>query len=407
MKKVLLLVLPLAVAAVIGWAVLRKSEPPHVNFTHVKRQKLVSLLPTNGKVEPVEWQAVNASAAGLVAKVEVQEGQAVAAGAVLATVHNPALDSELQAAEAKVAEARAGLAALEDGGRPSDLTDIDNRIARAEFDQRRATAEHASLQRLVEKQAATKVELQAAADKIRQSELEIEGLKKSRTALVSKPDVSAATARLHDAEAAVQAVRQRAGDEVVRSPIGGAVYNLAARAGSYLKLGDAVANIGRLDRVRVRVYVDEPELGRVAVGQPVTIRWQALPGKEWSGVVDRKPTSIQPLGSRQVGEVVCVIENAGRELIPGTNVDAEIRTAVVDGALVIPREALRHDAGGDFVYTEKNGVLDRRPVKTGASSVSLVQMTAGLAEGDPVALPSDVVLKPGDRVTVGSPEGSQ
>jgi len=55
--------------------------------------------------------------------------------------------------------------------------------------------------------------------------------------------------------------------------------------------------------------------------------------------VERKPAAIQALGSRQVGEVVCDIENPGRELIPGTNVDAEIRTAVVDNALVIPREA--------------------------------------------------------------------
>jgi HlyD family secretion protein len=157
--------------------------------------------------------------------------------------------------------------------------------------------------------------------------------------------------------------------------------------------------VGRLDRVRVRVYVDEPELGRVAIGQPVTIRWQALPGKEWKGTVDRKPTSIQALGSRQVGEVVCTIDNPGGDLIPGTNVDAEIRTAVVESALVIPREALRHDAGGDYVLALAGGSVERKNVKTGASSVSLVQITSGLADSDAVALPTEAPLKPGDPVS--------
>jgi HlyD family secretion protein len=157
--------------------------------------------------------------------------------------------------------------------------------------------------------------------------------------------------------------------------------------------------VGSLDRVRVRVYVDEPELGRVAVGLPVTIRWQALAGREWKGTVERKPTSIQALGSRQVGEVLCTIENPGGELLPGTNVDAEIRTAVVDNALVIPRESLRHDAAGDYVFTLNGDVVERRNVKTGASSVTLVEIVSGLKEGDPVMLPSDTSVKPGDRVT--------
>ena len=169
--------------------------------------------------------------------------------------------------------------------------------------------------------------------------------------------------------------------------------------GAYLAVGAPITNIGRLDRVRVRVYVDEPELGRVAIGQPVTIRWQALAGKEWHGTVEHLPSSVQALGSRQVGEVVCTVENPRAELPPGANVDAEIRTAVVDNALVIPREALRHDAGGDYVLALKGDVVERRPVKTGVSSVTLVQVASGLSESDVVALPTEAPLKPGEHVT--------
>ena len=124
---------------------------------------------------------------------------------------------------------------------------------------------------------------------------------------------------------------------------------------------------------------------------------QAL--KQWQGKVERRPTAIQTLGTRQVGEVVCEIENPGRDLIPGTNVNAELRTAVAPGALVLPKESLRRDAQGVFVFVLKDGAIERRLVKTGVSSISLVQAVEGLSEGDAVAMPSDVALQPGLRVT--------
>ena len=390
--------LPLIAAAVIAWGIVRKNAPPEVNFTQVHRQTLVSTLPTNGKAEPIEWQAVRAAAAGLVSRVPVQEGQTVLKGAVLAELTDPSLQADIEAAEAKVAETRVNLAALQAGGKPSELVDIDNSLARARFDRQREQKEYDALKRLQAKQAATAVEVEAAADKMRQTDLEIAGLEKRRGSLVGKTDVDSAEVRLKDAESALRLARDRAAQGVVRAPIAGAVYGLAVRTGAYLNIGDLVANVGHLDRLRVRVYVDEPLLGRVAAGQPVTIRWEALPGKQWQGSVDRMPTSIQSLGSRQVGEVVCTIENPGRDLIPGTNVDAEIRTAVVDNAVVIPKETLHHDAAGDYVFALKGDIVERRAVKTGNSTVTLVQVVEGLAEGDAVALPGEVSLKSGDKV---------
>jgi len=385
--------------AALAWGLLRKSAPPKIHFTRARRQTLVSTLPTNGKVEPFEWQAVRAEIAGVVRRVAVQDGQNVAQGAVLAEISSPALESDIEAAEAKVAEARASLAAAEAGVRPAEVADIDNSLARARMDLQQQQNEYNALKRLAEKQAATSFEVQTALDKVRRSELAIDGFEKRRASLVAKPEVAAAQARLRDAQVVAQAARDRAALETLRAPLAGVVYGLAVRAGAYVAVGDLVANVGRLDRLRVRVFVDEPELGRVAVGQPVSIAWQALPGRRWQGTVERKPTSIEALGTRQVGEVVCSIENPRRELIPGTNVDAEIQTAVVESALVIPREALRHDAQGDYVLALQGDTVERRAVKTGASGVSLVEAAQGLADGDAVALPSETALKPGDRVT--------
>ena len=398
MKKWLLALLIVA-AAVVGWGVLRKSTPPKISFTRVKRTKLVSTLPTNGKVEPFDWQAIRAERAGILSRVNVREGQAVTKDEVIASIADPTLQAELQAGEARVAEAQANLSALESGGKPAELAEIENSLKQAQLQLQQEKKEAEALQRLAEKQAATAVEVDAARQKIKQSETEMQGLEQRRAALVGKADVAAARARLQDAQAAFNLARERAAQGVVRSPMSGVIYGLSVRTGAYVNPGDLLANVGNLDRLRVRVYVDEPELGRVAEGQPVTITWQALMGKQWSGSVERKPTSIQPLGTRQVGEVICWIDNPGHELIPGTNVDAVIRTAVVENALVIPKETLRHDGQGNYVLLLKAEAVERRPVTTGVASISEVEVTNGLTEGDEVAMPSDTPLQPGDRVT--------
>ena len=145
--------------------------------------------------------------------------------------------------------------------------------------------------------------------------------------------------------------------------------------------------MGRLDKLRVRVYVDEPELGRVAIGQPVAITWEALPGGSWSGVVDKLPTAVVSLGTRQVGEVLCMIDNTNRKLSPGSNVNADIRTGVAENALTVPKEAIRRDGSGASVFVLAGDRIVLRQVKIGVSSATRSQIASGLNDGDSVALP--------------------
>jgi len=405
LKKLLLFVLLAAAAGLITWGVLRKNAPATVGFARVHGETLISTLSTNGKVEPFEWRAVHAETKGMAGEVNAAEGRPVENGAVLATLTDPSAKAELDAAEAKVSEAQANLASLESGPKPAELTEIDNGLARASVDLQQAERERAALERLAAQQAATGAEVRAAGDRVEQLRVQMAGLEKRRRTMAAAPDVAATRARLQDAQAALELVKRQAAQSEIRAPIGGVVYGLAIRPGAYLNTGDLVANIGLMNRLRVRVYIDEPELGRVAKQQPVTITWQALPGKQWQGVVEQMPTTIEALGSRQVGQVICVIENPGRELVPGTNVDALIRIAVVERALTIPKETLHHDAAGDYVLLLKGDTLERRTVKTGASSVTRIQVTDGLSEGDPVAMPSDTPVKAGDRVTAGAEAG--
>ncbi|MFB3829050.1 MAG: efflux RND transporter periplasmic adaptor subunit [Bryobacteraceae bacterium] len=398
MAKKLLLLLLIPVAAVVWWGLRVRNQPPEVPFAKVRRETLVSTLPTNGRVEPIAWSPVRSDGAGLVASVPVQHGQQVQTGATIAVLSSTGLQADVSAAEARVAQARADLDTVEAGGRAAELAEIQSGLARARFERDAAQREYEALQRLQQKQAATAVQVDEARDRMRQSELQIDALEKRRAALVGRNDRSTAEARLREAEAALAQARARIARTVIRAPLSGVVYKLEVRPGAYVEAGGPVAEIGQIDRLRVRVYVDEPELGRVAVGQPVTITWDALPGKKWTGTVEKKPSEIVALGTRQVGEVLCTISNPGQELIPGTNVNAEIRTNVAKDALTIPKEALRHQAGAVGAFVLRGDTLAWQEVTTGASSVTRVEVLGGLREGDAVALPTEAPLRPEMRV---------
>jgi HlyD family secretion protein len=397
--KKLLAVLALALAAVLVWAFLRKSEPPRVVFAKAARETISSVLSTNGKVEPIEYVDVRAEASGLVRRVPVHLGDSVRAGQILAELSQPGVSEDEQASEARVEQARAALETLKAGGRGSDQAALDSDLGHLKEQRDAAQRNFESLQRLQKASAATLFEVEQARETVKDLDIQIQGLQARRAAIVGRGDLDTAQARLREAEANLALAKTHAGQSAIATPMAGTVYDLPARQGAYLNPGDPVGSVGRLDPVRVKVYVDEPELGRVETGESVRITWDALPGREWTGTVERKPTEVVALGSRQVGEVLCTIANPGRELTPGTNVNAFILTKVVEKALAIPKVTVRRDNGVGVYVLQTGNTVKWRPVSTGVSDALRVEVLSGLNDGDAVAQPSDQAVHDGMAVT--------
>jgi HlyD family secretion protein len=388
----------LVAAAVAIWFFNKRSDVPQVPFAKATRGTISNLLSTNGKVEPVDYIEVHVQTPGVIGQLLVHNGDSVRKGQVLAHLNEPGLEQELQAALAREAQSRADLQTLQAGGRSSDGAELDGSLSRVKADRDAAQHNLEALQRLVAKQAATPYEVEQARQAVHSLDVQIQALQQRRTALVGKDDISSAQARVRETQANVQLAQEHLEQDVIRAPMSGSIYDLPARAGSYLNAGDLVAKIGKLDPVRVRVYVDEPELGRVAKGEKVRITWDALAGKEWSGTVERRPTEVITLGTRQVGEVLCTIDNPMRELAPGTNVNAFILTQVVENALTIPKAAVRRDGGIGVFVLQKDSTVTWQPIRRGASDALRVEVLEGLREGDAVADATDLVLKTGAKV---------
>ncbi|MCS7026182.1 MAG: efflux RND transporter periplasmic adaptor subunit [Bryobacteraceae bacterium] len=379
----------------LWWLQAVRNAPPAVAFTKVARQRLVSVLRTNGKVEPLDWQEVRVEGEGLVRHVRVALGQPVRRGEILLELDSAEARAALATAEAAVSQAQVEYEVLRSGGRSRELADLAASAEKLQLELNLAQREAQALERLAAKNAATPYEAERARERVAQIRAEIEGLEKRRHALVGRADLASAEAKLKDAQAALSLARRRLELSVLRAPLAGVVYQLDARPGAYVRRGDLAAKIGVLSNVRVRVYVDEPELGGLRLGLPVTISWDALPGTLWQGSVQKLPTQVVPLGSRQVGEVECVISNEDRKLMPSTNVNVEIQIHVSENALALPKEVLRREQGVPGVYLWREQRVVWRPVTLGIASLTHIEVAAGLNEGDEVALATDFPLRDG------------
>jgi HlyD family secretion protein len=393
-----LAILLVGAAVIVVWVATKRAAPPEVEFVKVTRETLISSLNTNGKVEPIEWMPVRAERSGLITRALVTRGQQVTKDQPLVELDTRVASADLSKAQAAIQEAKAQEQLLAQGGRIAERQQIDSDMARARLDLEAAQKGYQALERLVAKQAATRQELDAARQLVDQLLLRIQALEKSKGALVSGIDKEIAKARLQEAQSAAAVAESNLDLSIIRAPMDGTVYDFDLKQGSYVNPGDAIAKVGQLERVRVTVYVDEPDLGKVHEGEPVIITWDALPGHQWKGKVDKLPTQIVPLGTRQVGEVGCIIENPDRDLLPNANINADIEATVVHNALAISKEAIRRQGSETGVLLLEGDRVVWRKVSLGISSYTKTQVLSGMSDGDAGALPSERPIQSGSRV---------
>ena len=160
-----------------------------------------------------------------------------------------------------------------------------------------------------------------------------------------------------------------------------------------------------LSKVRVRAFIDEPEIGALAPNQPVRITWDALPNRVWNGKTETVPKQVVARGSRSVGELLCTVDNDKLELLPNINVNVRINSKERDNVLAVPRGSVEGDGSKRYVYVVKRGELgkthlERREIHVGIADSTNYEVVSGLNAGEMIALPGDVDLKDGMPVRI-------
>lgn len=373
---------------------------PEVTVATVARTRLVAAITSNGKVEPIAPHVLRAQVPTFVLRVHATEGQTVRRGELLAELDGADARAALARARAELIAAEDSLRAARAGGPALELARIESELRKAEAEFDRQSRELAALERLAAQQAATREEVERAALALARAGADRDRLKTERDELarVARLDRERAELLVERARDEIRSWEAKADSTRVTAPADGTLYSFPVREGDYLQTGAVVAEVARLERVRVRVFVDEPELAPLQIGQPVEITWDAAPARTWMGTVEQVPRQVVPRGTRSVGEVLCTIENEKLELLPNVNVHVRIITRQRENALATPRAAVRGQGDERYVFVVENGRVSRRAIRVGASSVEAFEVLEGLREGERVAVSSAVPLEEGMKV---------
>lgn len=393
-------ILALIILVATIWLRMSTSRVVQVRMATAVRGQLVSTLSTNGKVEPIHNFAAYSPKPGTVKAVYVHEGEKVASGQLLLTLDDSEARSDVAAALAAERGAQAQLQALRHGGTRSQQITLSGDIGKTQAARDQAAARLAALQQLQQQGAASPSELEAARNNLAAENASLRTLEQQQTQNFAPIDLEHAEANVANAQAAYSSALDVLKKENVHAPFAGTVYSVLVRTSDFVQAGDKLLQMADLKQVQIRAYFDEPEIGKLAIGKPVEIVWEAMPGRVWHGHVVRTPTTIVTYGTRNVGEALISVDDSDETLLPNTNVTLTVTLLDVPDALIIPREALHVDGDGDYILQVVDGHLQRVNVKIGNLNLTQVQILSGISENTVVALsaPDGSVLHSGIAV---------
>jgi HlyD family secretion protein len=371
-----------------------------VAVTDVVRENLSSVVSSNGKVEPVTPRSFRAGFPAFVARVYTVEGQQVKRGQLIFALDDQEARAELQQARADLAEQEDALRSAKAGGHAGQAAKAAADLQKAQANRDQLLRDEESLTKLVAQKAATTQELEQNRLMLSQAEADVQSLAKTKAALEqqAQEDTQRIALLVEHSHTQVSDLEGKVASARGIAPMDGTLYSLPIRQGDYVKEGDLLAEVADLHHVRIRAFIDEPELGQIDVHQPVEIFWDAHPDRTWNGWTEVVPKQVVTRGTRSVGELLCSVSNDQLDLLPNTNVDVQIHIHERPGVLVVPRGAVYFEGNTRFVFRVENDRLHRRYIKVGVANPTKIEVLSGLQEGDVVALPGEVSLKENLRI---------
>lgn len=200
-----------------------------------------------------------------------------------------------------------------------------------------------------------------------------------------------ATSELRQIQAQIAVQQEKLADYVILSPMDGSVLRRDGELGESAEAGQVLFRVGVPKPLQVVAEVNEEDIPKVAAGQAVLFRTDAFPDRRLEGHV----REITPMGDAVAKTYRVRIQLPDdTPLMIGMSVEANIVTREKPGALLVPTGAVRDGA----VFVVDGGRVRHRPVTLGIRGTRMAEVTAGLAEGERVAIAGSGTLIDGERV---------
>jgi HlyD family secretion protein len=292
----------------------------------------------SGNVEITEAQSSFKHGGRVEARL-VSEGEVVHAGQVIARLDRVEWAQHVLLQQAELRAAAADLAELRAGSRPEEIAQGEAALARARAEEHRWRTEAARQAALYEQDIVSAREQEAAHATLEVARAQVRDAEE-RLALLRKGPrqerIAQARARLERERQALAMSHTRLDEALLVAPVSGIVLSEHVEPGEYVSPGSPVVTIGALADVWLRAYIDEPDLGRVKVGQRARLTTDTYPGKVYDGVVsfiaseaEFTPKTVQTTKERVklVYRIKIDVPNPSFELKPGMPADAQILLA--------------------------------------------------------------------------------
>ncbi len=413
----------------------------------VVRQDIEAVVTASGEIRPRNYVNIGANAMGRITEILVQEGDRVRRGQLLARLESVQADADVQAQQASLmsaqADAKSAEAAVQAAEENLKTAQASVDRANAELERARLDYERAAQlfqEKLVARQEydQAKAAYESADAAVREAKARLAQTAAQRTQAV------AALASSQRRVAQVQANLRRFADVLDKhsaiSPLDGVVTNLPVRAGETVVPGiqnspaSLIMTIADMSLITAEVRADETDIVNMRLGQTASITIDAIPNRTFRGkVIEIGNTAIlrstglaasqSAVSSQEAKDfkVVIALEDPPAEIRPGLSCTAKITTATRQNALSIPIQALTIRQKGDLepagkrrvraatvadparekerkeevqgVFTVQNGRAVFRPVVTGITGASDIEVLEGLQEGQEVVTGSSRVIR--------------
>jgi RND family efflux transporter MFP subunit len=357
---------------------------PETAVVRVERRALGNTLTIAGEFKPFQDVEVHAKVAGYIRNINVDVGDHVREGQVLAVLEVPELTAELSGADAAVRRSQ-------------------EEIRRAQSDVNRAQSAHAAAHsgyaRLKQaSDARSGLVAQQEIDDSQAKDLEAEAQVSSAEA-----QLSAARQQLEVAQANQKQYNALANYSRITAPFAGVITARLADTGALIQGGTSassgagpVVRLAEVSKLRLVLPVPESAASQIHLGDPVKAHIQAL-NQDFEGKVSRFSDSLD----RQTRTMETEIDFANKDgrLIPGMYAEAALSLAKNASELCVPLEAVARNNNEATVLTvDKNNEIEERKIKLGFEGEAYVQVLSGVAEGDRVVIGSRSQFHPGQKV---------
>ena len=344
---------------------------------------------------------------------DVQEGDRITAGAVLARVRQSDYQVKVKEAESQATQTKSDIDVSRAQYQQAihDVEANKSKLAEAEAAQVKAKLDYDRAQALFADQSLTKANYDAAKEKYDTTNAQVAAARSQirmmeAKAESAKANISVVEARSKVADATVQETQIPLGDTALRSPLTGLVLQKSIERGTLVSSGTKAFTVADTSAVKAVFGVADIDVPEMKLGRALSVESETMPGKEFRGQI----TSVFPAADpkSRAFDIEVTIQNPDFLLRPNMIVSLTVGAKPqVNGESVIPLNAIikaKTDPNGYavFIVVERSGgqVAQLREVKLGESYGNTIAITAGVKPGDRVITTGGTMVNDGDQVKV-------